>query len=207
MSTSKEYLILWLKLASFTETVHILFHLLSRNMRILLQSNDSFKKSCKLPNPNNSGQSFYRAGVCWELELTEIQLCLIAIFNRAALSGSLGCCSFISINKCCYGYRSTGIRTQLNRTGKVINKNVKCWNFNKTKPMCLPIRSCLNNRLHYCPVQQQIHATACCLSARAQANPHICKDQSKPTVLTQGGTHMPTHTLMKVTLISIHNNI
>lgn len=91
-------------------------------------------------------------------------------------------------------YRSTGTRTQLNRTGKVINKNVKCWNFNKTKPMCLPVRSCLNNRLDYCPVQQQIHATACCLSAGVQTNPHICKDQSKPTVLTQRDTHTPTHT-------------
>ena len=177
-------------------------------MRILLQSNDSFKKSCELPNPNISGQSFYRAGVCWELELTEIQLCLIAIFNRAALSGSLGCCSFISINKRCYGYRSTGIRIQVNRrSGKVINKNVKCWNFNKTKPMCLPIRSCLNNRLHYCPVHQQIYATACHLSTWAETNPYINKDQSKPTVLTLRGTHMHTHTLMKVTLISIHNNI
>lgn len=135
-------------------------------MRILFQSSDSFKKSCELPNPNISGQSFYRAGVCRELELTEIQLCLIAIFNRAALSGSLGCCSFISINKCCYGYRSTGIRIQVNRrSGKVINKNVKCWNFNITKPMRLPIRSCLNNRLHYCPVHQQVYATAHPLSA------------------------------------------
>lgn len=176
-------------------------------MRNLFQLNDSFKKSCKLPNPNNSEQSFYRADVCWELELTEIQLCLIAIFNRAALSGSLGWCSFISINKCCYGYRSTGIRTQLNRTAKVINKNVKCWNFNKTKAMCLPIRLRLNNRLHYCPVQQQIHATACCLSDGAQTNPHICQDQSKPIVLTQRDTRAHTHTLMKVTLVSIHNNI
>lgn len=175
MSTSKENLILQLKLVGFRETVHILQHLLSRNTRILFQLNDSCKKSCTLPNPNNSEKSFYRAGVCWELELTEIQLCLIAIFNRAALSGSLGWCSFISINKCCYGYRSTGSRTHLNRTGKVINKNVKCWNFNKTNPMCLPIRSCLNNRLHYCPVQQQIHATACCPSAGSQ---------SKPTILT-----------------------
>lgn len=135
-------------------------------MRILLLSNDSFKKSCELPNPNISGQRFYRAGVCWELELTEIQLCLIAIFNRAALSGSLGCCSFISINKCCYGYQSTGIRIQVNRrSGKVNNKNVKSWNFNKTKPMCLPIISRLNNRLHYCPVRQQVYATACHRSA------------------------------------------